>query len=690
MLRAGKSGNKRVLLVSAIASAAVGAPALAEKAWPAPAAGLEEIVVTGTKAPAPLERTSASVSAITAQDLENLPPIDGIPDATRVIPNAIPPAAGFGYALRGLESGSRGYSVLTTGIRSRTPMIVDGVAQSFQTGFRDAVSGYEVEQIEVFRGVQSQAIGRGAIAGAFVVRTRDPGPKPEAYAVTGVGEHALREAALGLSLPLIADALALRISGDWAERDSYVDYTDPALTAFAESPATEERWTGAAKLVFTPQAHPGLTVRAGFRQSYQQSGERDPVDIGGGRTYSGSNGAATFRVEPSQAFLEAEQRLGQGLTLVAIGSWYDSLESFLQPAPGINGDIAVTQWSGEVRLVADQALSGRLSGVVGVAGFTRDQAEDFSGFGAGLTSRFDDEVTSLAAFADGEWRVSPRLFVLGGLRVETEEQDRTGQLVTFAPATDVGVSIPSDALLPKIGLAFEPRAGLRLGVTATKGQTSGGAGASLVGTDFRYDEERVWQYEVFGRWAGPGRAWSLRANAFYNAFEDLQLDTLASEDSLDSIVANAPEAHSYGAEVEARWTPAPTLELIAGAGLLHTEFDAGVLDGVDLAGNAFPLAPEANAVLGAAWRANERLSLSGDARYVSRYFSDADNASEERAGDYATVNVQARLALNRALDLRLYAKNVFDEDAVTFVSAPTFAVLTPPRTMGLRVSARLP
>ena len=126
----------------------------------------ERVTVTATRFETPLEDIGASVTVITADDLERLQ-IRTVGDALRLVPG-----------LTVLQSGSPG-STTSVGIRgaqgSQVQVLVDGVRiKSTMTGTAELgdLTTDDVDRIEVLRGPQSTLYGADAIGGVVNIVTR--------------------------------------------------------------------------------------------------------------------------------------------------------------------------------------------------------------------------------------------------------------------------------------------------------------------------------------------------------------------------------------------------------------------------------------------------------------------------------------------------------------------------------------
>src|SRR5947207_10981364 len=125
-----------------------------------------EIVVSATRIPTPEDESPASVSVITAQDLEI--------KQTRRVADALREISGVSVA----QTGAPGQltSVFTRGLRSEhTQVLLDGIPinQGLAGLFNFAdFTIDDLDRIEVVRGPQSTLYGPRALAGAIQIFTR--------------------------------------------------------------------------------------------------------------------------------------------------------------------------------------------------------------------------------------------------------------------------------------------------------------------------------------------------------------------------------------------------------------------------------------------------------------------------------------------------------------------------------------
>ena len=171
------------------------------------------------------------------------------------------------------------------------------------------------------------------------------------------------------------------------------------------------------------------------------------------------------------------------------------------------------------------------------------------------TGTFDDRQRSRALFGEATWRASERLALTAGMRLQSDSKRREGVLHT-SPDLALDFDRTVRAFLPKVSAYYDVTPDVRVGALVQRAYNPGGVtldpGNHKV---VEFDPEYLWDYEAFVRAAFLGGALNLNANLFYNDIRDAQrtLDVCFPTPTGCvglSGIANAPRAHSSGAELE--------------------------------------------------------------------------------------------------------------------------------------------
>ena len=654
-------------------------PALAEDT------ALAEVVVTGEKVRRSLRDTASSVSVTSAQDLDRRVDIVTTSDLLSQIPNVVTvEPSNLAPAIRGLDGTgpAQGADAFFAGTRPRLNIQVDGRTLSHNEAIFSDATLFDAEQIEVYRGPQSTLQGRNAIAGAVIVKTREPTFDWSGTARAVVGSRETRQLSGAVSGPIVADQLAFRLAGDWRQSESFTDFTP---YAGVDDPGESESLALRGKLLIQPAALPDF--RALVTLSYLKAHAPQTADV----TYPFDDHVASypfqprFRTRATTGIIEASQGFGEGLSFEVLASATDlQVQRYALPGDGnakINGDELVL----EPRLRFGQE-GDRIRGFVGAHIFRANQDEYIDLFGGGP---FDDHTRTYAAFAEGIVALTPALDLTVGGRLEREKRRRTGGVGPFLIDFDATYEV----FLPKASLAWRLNDDVTVGVLASRGYNGGGAGFTYEDPfqSYTFKPEFVWNYEAFGRFSlAEGRV-SIETNAFYNRYRDIQLPFDLNPDPAlwAYVVRNADRAETYGAEVNARFLVTPGLEIYGGAGLLQTEVTSYPGSGIE--GHELPRSPAASFNLGFDYRHASGLEFGADTRYSESYFSAIDNDPRGKVDPFWVTNAHAAYRIS---NLRLFASvaNLFDETGpVLLYPGATFsddvATILTPRTfqVGLQV-----
>lgn len=648
---------------------------------------LAPVTVTGERVERPLAETASSVSVLDAGALGQRPDLGSTNDALERIPNVT--AAGtsnLAPAVRGVDGTgpAQGADAFFAGVRPRLNVQIDGRPTSYNEVVFGDGSLWDVERVEVFRGPQSTIQGRNAIAGAVVVKTKDPTYHPEASAQVVAGNQKSRQVSATVSGPIVDDQLALRLSFD---RKTHQSYVHMGQVPGVEDPRDFETTTLRGKLLLEPDALDGFSALLTLTHAEHRGPQTESVVRPFDAHVSSYPPMPVFEPRSTGGVLETKWALSERLTLENTASVTDILVT-RRALPGDgNVDLDAIEVAEEPRL-RFSGFGGRLDGLLGLYLFHAEQEETIDLFGGGA---FDDRTTTAAVFGEATIAVFERVDLTLGGRLEEERRRRVGADGPFAIDLDETYRV----FLPKVGLAWHATDEVTVGAVVARGYNGGGAGFTYEPpfVSYTYDPEYVWDYEVYARADLAGGRLGLTANLFLSDYRDMQLPFDLNPDPAiwSFVVRNAERARTYGAELGVRWLAMPGLRLSAQIGLLETEITRYAESG--LVGNELPRSPAFTADLGVHYRHASGVDLGVDARYTEAYYSDVLNAPRGKTDPYWVVGSQIGYSFSRA---RLFAfvENVFDEDGPVLLEPggtpdADVAYLLRPRTFGIGLAMSL-
>lgn len=232
-----------LLSTSLVACAFAGPPALAQQTSgqaPGPAQDdayrLEEVVVTSERRTSTAQKTAASVSVRSGQDML----LQGryeLRDILQDVPGIVGGAASAPLTAKGSGSDNPAAGLIIRGIASNSGTGGNAISAAASAAiYVDDVysgigGGYDVSRVEVLRGPQGTLYGRSATSGVVAISTG--APSASQFSATGaveLGSYDLLHYTGAVNIPLIEDKLGIRISGNRFERDGYYSEKGGALS----------------------------------------------------------------------------------------------------------------------------------------------------------------------------------------------------------------------------------------------------------------------------------------------------------------------------------------------------------------------------------------------------------------------------------------------------------------------------
>ena len=654
----------------------VGAPAVAQQEDDAFELGT--IVLRGELQERTLQDSPTSATVETGDSLERRGDGD-VYDVIERAPNVTSSFGEKGFAIRGVDQRGTGGG---NGLLISTQ--VDGAAlPSNQATFFGPYSTWDLEQVEVLRGPQSTQQGRNALAGAVILRSKDPTYDPEYKLRFEVGSRDHFQYAGVVNQPLIDGRLALRFSAETTENNGFV--INPTLGIDDYDGRDSSTYRG--KLLY--DATEDIQVILSYSYSENFGGEdfvfEPPFP---NARFNFSDVRAIEGSEHNILGLRVNWDINDTLRLESETTYYIHdyvrVEDFdFSPLP-----LGVLSASGESEAFEQDLLlrfeTDVVSGVVGLFYTEIDDdrpsvgTTDVGFFTTGVpngvfatrTDTFPTTIQNIALYGEVDIPAEgllPGLSFTVGARYDYEDFTFSNTSVTtpaLLPPVNVSGSTTYEAFLPKAGVTYEFSENQAISLTIQRGYRAGGAQVNaFTGALNEFDPEFTTNYELAYRGAFYDDTLRIGANAFFTDWEDQQVRVFGlSGNPLDSNVVNAGRSEVYGGELIIEGEATANLSFFGSVGYANTEFVRFVSGGVDLSGNQFPNAPEWSGALGGSYAWNNGVTLSADASYTGASFFDADNLATERSDDRWLLNAQVTYEPGDGWLLGAYIRNILDED----------------------------
>jgi iron complex outermembrane receptor protein len=684
----------RALAASVSAVALSLLPAVAAVAQDAAAGGagtttLEAITVTGENVSRDMKNTASSVSVKTSREIDREKTGNAtVSEAIADVPNIVYSDSVSAPIIRGQDSQGplTGQGSFWGGTVPRATINLDGHYLNYNEFYFGATSVWDLDSIEVFRGPQTTSQGANAIAGAIIVNTKDPTFTPEGAYLAEIGNYNNKRAAIALSGPIIEDQLAARLAIDYSGRDTFIDYISKGFQ-HGDTDQDFSSLNARFKLLWEPPEVPGLTAKL----TYTHNSSNRPSQEAASRPFEDLNHVTTtmptWDQHTNTGILDISYDFENGIKL--FNQTHYSTSDVNRITGLINGgdaDVDQTNASNEMRVTFGDE-NDEVSGVAGLyyAHTQTDEALYLSG-----VSLFDDTKRNLGLFGEVSYRFAEQWTLTTGLRYQNDRIERVGTSV-FAP-TPVDFDATFSALLPKASLAYAVNDDWTVGALVSRGYNPGGVSLNLTARKWQpFEEEKIWNYELFTRATLLDDRLTVNGNLFYMDMKNAQytIPVAISPGVTQSYTINAEQAHSYGLEIGADYQLLDNLTLKASAGVLRTKIDE-IASNLAYQGNEFAKSPGYMVTLGASWDVTEKFTLSGQVRHLDGYYSDTANTPAYVIEPYTIADIRASYKVHDHMEVYGYVKNIFDERTPTYMQqnrgiGGIEASMTAPRMFGIGV-----
>ena len=653
---------------------------------------LDEITVVGEKFERNQSTTGSSTSVVTTDQLKREA---NLLSATQLLKRDVNISdTGLGNDLptvRGVDGSGPAVGAVAffAGSRPRLNMQIDGRTSSYNELAFGTKSLWDMKQVEIYRGAQSYAQGRNAIAGAVVMTSNDPTQEWEGAAKLNMGNHRLAQTAALISGPVVKDELAFRLSVDHQQRETAVDLPH-------YDPVGNPRWFKAtntrAKLLWTPSALPDLYSRLTFNHLNARAPQSETELQPNSPRYTPER--PVFQTRSASTIWDIGYQLSDRWKwenkLVYTHFIHDrkTTSPFNTALPpnrrGVPARVDGNEFQIEPIIKYE---SEKYRGLFGLFYFNAKQDESVTMLNGRIartpiTTNFNDKTKTKAAF--GEITFTPDIpFELTlSARYEQEHHQRKGKSAMFSINRDKKYYV----FLPKADIAWKINDNQRLGFKVGKGYNPGGAGVTfgVPYTSYEYDAEYVWNYELYHRWISTDKRLRINSNLFYNDYKDMQLPFTLGPNSI--VIRNADKVVTYGAEINTEWQATEKLALNAGIGMLKTDIKRYPNSGIE--GNKLARAPSFSGKVGANYRLLDHLEIGTNYSYNSSYYSTADNLANGKVGHYDQLDVYLAYDFKHAR-ITLYADNVLNSRKdILLVPRSGDITRQPERQIGLSTELR--
>jgi iron complex outermembrane receptor protein len=568
---------------------------------------LPPVTVNAQKEPADLQKLPVSVTAVTADTIDNAG-LRTVSEASVYAPNSV----FTDFTARKL-SNARFRGIGSSPANPAITTYLDGVPQlNANSSNVDLVS---VQQIEFVRGPQSALFGRNALGGVVNVTSRKPAfGKWTGNVVLPIGNYSAFDLRGTASGTLIEDTLSAGFGISLATRDGFT-----VNSVSGDDLDSRSSFTGKGQLLWKPVTDWEARVIIGAERA--RDGDYGFHDLASlrenprvaSRNFEGFTHRDIFN---TTILTEHKGSFFTLTTTTGLVDWKteDSTDLDYSAFPLATRDNAedAFQFTQEVRFASAKPATlpreATLAWQAGVFFFNQDYQQDaVNHVGANVIPQVPFAVNQyspvaslndagLGIFGHGTLALSDRLNVIAGARFDHESKD--ADLKTFfdpaiAPPVVVEAEQSFSNFSPQISATYQLQPQQMVYATLSRGFKAGGFNPASPAGSEAYDEETSWNLEggIKTRWLNDRV--SVNAAIFSIDWNDLQLNLPNVQVPNQFFIANVGGASSRGFEIEAAAKAAPGVDLFTGFGYTRARFgDDTTAFGANVSDNKVPYTPD--------------------------------------------------------------------------------------------------
>lgn len=711
--------------------------------------GLEEILVTARKRDENMQDVPASVSALSAGELERRFDSD-VRDFAGASPNIViddtqqGPGGVAAIYIRGIGVGD-----VEKSVDPAVGVVFDDIYIGQSSG--SLLKAIDIDRVEVLRGPQGTLFGRNATGGVINLARSRP-----TYDLTGKARATYgrfdTSKVEGVVSTGLSDNVAVKVSGAYEKSDGYM------YNKFFKQPGQRsEFYAVSGALLFEPTDNLDIQVSYDhqktkqdppqllavnkptdlFCAAYAQCSPKPGVPTSGDRYVSVSDGRldknATFKLD--MAVAKATYDVGSDMQLDYILGWLKTDETITQDFDTTPFTLYHTdrparwrQTTNELRLT--KGGTGPVTFVLGAYLWDSEYTinlKNYIGFAGPplLTSAQDVTQTnkSWAIYGEGDYDLTEKLTLTVGARYTKDKKSSIvndlpvkiyGSLIEVTPVLTLPGNIVMAKPVEESWKKFTPRVSLRYELSDdsmvyglwSRGYRGGGFNgrpATLSAATIPYDPETLDNYEVGFKTEFADNRVRLNGSAFIMKYDDMQqdLDVPAPGTSTgrENRTINASSAEFKGFELDLTAQLFDGFTLNSNLGYLDAKYKDFFGDiystgtAVDASFLKIRRAPKWTGSLGGTYEAdigNDASAwITGDVRYIGGHEITFLNNPNLRNGGQFLVDASINARLNKTT-VSLFGKNLANEKGWTIgydvQGIWSYAAPRPSRTWGIAVT----
>ena len=678
---------------------------------------LEAVTVTAEKREELLQNIPASVTAISARQVEELR-LWNSKDLTAVVPNLYSGNSGDGRNVTSIRG------ITTTSYDPAVATYIDGVNQFSLDTYIPQLA--DVERIEILRGPQGTLYGRNAMGGVINIITKQPANSSNGFAEVNIGNYNQQRYSAGIRTALVKNKLFFGASGVFSKRNGYY-HNQFNNTSFDK----QNELSGNYYLKYLPAAKWAVTVN--IKHQNNKNNGAFPLVKGVDKAFNNpfqlNQNAVGRMIDNTFNVSLSVNHAGDKINFSSQLAWQNNYRYYNAPLDGDFSPLDIVtvindygnKWNNvkvvthEMKFSSTANKSSHINYTAGTYFFHQNnpvkQAIHF-GKDAGVYRLPDTDFstintttgknTGMALYGQVNYLVTKKLSVVAGLRYDYEykklmvrgEYQKDGK-DAFVTVADTSGTVHFSAVSPKLGVQYQLAGNSNLFANYSRGFRTGGL--TQLSSDpsqpplYPYKPEYSNNIEVGLKNNFLEDKLRLNVTLFVTRVNNAQVPTLVLPDAI-TVTKNTGELNSKGAEVELLYKPVKGLQVEYSAGFTNAKYKSLKVssngNNVNLAGKKQIFTPDATSMLALQYiyvvstRHQIKLVARGEWYYLGiRYF---DLANTIRQPSYNLVNTRAGVSCKH-LEVFFWARNMTNKKYIEYAYDFGAVHLGNPGTYGITI-----
>lgn len=647
--------------------------------------GFGEITIYGEKVEKKFQETNSSVQVFDEVAFTNSSKLNNLYDLFTQTSN-VNKSGDYEFNIRGISN--IGITGFYTGPKTIN-VTLDGVSQGANSIKDGLISTWDMQQAEIYKGPQSTIQGRNSLAGAIVLKSKDPEFTQNGAFQMGYGQYNNYQLSMMQTGP-VNENLALRLAVDQKRSDGYVNNDKLRNDKFNKETITNIRAKALYK--FDNEASALLTIG---KVIHDDLGSvivaNEPF-----KRNSAWNTDGYYNTKSTSYALDINIPINLKWSFQALSTYFnDELErkndfDFQNGYAKVNFDRESKTFAQEFRLTYKDEMFESLIGLYYGKGKDKDKQNssqiDASSLGVpnlkvGFTQDLKEKYSNASIFFNTDYFVNKDLTLIFGGRLDQDKRENDNNISARRESdhgpingfidgrlTSIGDGEIKDKnkttnFLPKIGFNYKWNDSINTGFTYTKGYRPGGISTNPVeGKAQKFQAEHTQNYEVSFKSLWLNNNLSFNTNIFYTKWKDQQVSQIGRTGSpFDLYIVNAGESTTKGIELESKYEISKTTDIYGSLGYTKAEFEDFKSGSKDYTGKDLINTPNLSANLGINYRNEKGYFLGTNIIYMGSKYADLENTQKIKA--HEVVNLKIGYEEND-WSLYAYANNLFDKEYV--------------------------